>query len=219
MPDIFDIDFNQQVPEILPVDKRHDKTLSLVRALMFSLQWCRDLLFTSYKVGATASAYAAGTYNHNDQVIFEKSVYYSLIDGNTTDPTNTDNWLKIQDNFIGVDERVRFNGQVVVLEYALNKRFGGIFRQPGSSSPSDIYILYVASVPSGFHVGLDEASSSWVGLDTSSDSIGGPYPFSQPINFQINFLNSLYILTNEPAIRDFVDLYIPISLNYSIVPY
>ncbi len=218
MPDIYDIDYTQQTPEILSPDKRDRNTRTLVASLLSAVQWCRDLMFTSYKKGSVAPHYASGIYNRYAQVIFEKAVYYSLIDGNTALPTDTTKWLKIQENFIGVDERIKFNGQNLVLEYALNKRFGGTFRPPGSSSPSDIYLTYVPAVISGFLVGVDEFYCSTVGQTLSSATIGGKVLY-QPINFTIMFLNALYIQTNDSEINNFVNLYIPTSLNFSITTY
>ncbi len=217
MSDIFDIDFNQQAVDLLPPDKRDPNTTALQRALLWATQWCRDLVLGSYKTGSTAPQYAGGTYNKYDQVIYNKSVYYSLVDGNTALPTDPNSWLLIQPNFLGVDERVRYNGQKIVLEYALNHRFGGTFRPPGSSSLSDIYINNVGPVATGFRIGLTKGST--VGLTNSSDDIGNPFPFVQLTNFNINFLNSLYILTNEQAVRDFVNPVIPSSLVYTISTY
>lgn len=219
MPTVFDIDFDQQAPELLSPDKRDSNTVGLVQSLLKAVQWCRDLLFTSYKVGATAPAYAAGSYNQHQMVIFEKAVYLSLINSNTDAPTVTSSWLKIQDNFLGVDKRVKFNGQNLVLEYALNQRFGGTFRPPGSSALSDIYLTNLAAVLTGFRIGETEDFSSTVGQTTSADKIGLRYSFVQINNFQINFKASLYALTNEQAVRDFVNLYIPVSLNFTIVTY
>lgn len=217
MADIFDIDFNQQSIDLLSPDKRGPITVALQQALLWATQWCRDLILGSYKTGAIAPAYAGGTYNKYDMVVYNKAVYYSLISNNTSVPTDTTSWLLVQANFIGVDERVRYNGQKVVLEYALNHRFGGTFRPPGSSSLSDIYINNVDPVAVGFRVGITKGST--VGLTKSSDDIGNPYPFVQLTNFNINFLNSLYILTSEKAVRDFVDPVIPASLVYTITPY
>jgi len=216
---IYDINYSQQGAEIMPPDKRDTKTLSLVSSLLSALQWSRDLLFTSYATGSTAPVYATGSYNKNDTVIFNKSVYYSLIAGNTDLPTVATSWLKIQDNFIGANERVRFNTQRLVLEYALNKRFNGTFRPPGSSSLSDIYLTNLPSVVVGFRIGQTEAATSSVGQTTSSDNIGSIYTFIHVNNFQINILNSLYVLTNDAAIRNFTDLYISFSLRYLIQPY
>lgn len=217
MSDIFDIDTNRQAVDLLPPDKRDANTTAVQRALLWAVQWCRDLVLGSYKKGSTAPQYAGGTYNKYDQVIYNKAVYYSLIPNNTALPTDPASWLLIQPNFIGADERVRYNGQKIVLEYALNHRFGGTFRPPGSSSLSDIYINNVAAIPGGFRIGQTTGSS--IGQTTSSDAIGKSGVFFQPFNFNINFLSTLYVLTNEQTVRDFVDPVIPISINYTITPY
>lgn len=217
MGDIFDIDMNQQAVDLLPPDKRAPKVVGLQRALLSAAQWCRDLILGSYKSGSTAPQYAGGMYNKYDLVIYNKAVYYSLVPSNSALPSDPASWLLVQPNFLGVDERVRYNGQKIVLEYALNHRFGGTFRPPGSSSLSDIYINNVGPTAVGFRVGLTKGST--VGLTNSSDDIGNPYPFVQITNFNINFLNSLYILTNEKAVRGFVDPVIPSSLVYTITSY
>lgn len=217
MSDLYDVDFNQQAVDILPPDKRSPKMVALQRALLFAAQWSRDLVLGSYKRGSIAPVYAGGTYNKYDQVIFNKAVYYSLVDSNAALPTDTTGWIKVQDNFLGADERVKYNGQKIVLEYALNHRFGGTFRPPGSSSLSDIYINNIGPVAVGFRVGKTIGSS--VGQTTSSDFIGHRYPFVQVNNFNINFLTSLYVQTNEQAVRDFVEPVIPASLRYTITTY
>lgn len=208
---------NQQAVDLLPPDKRSSTLLAFQRALLWATQWSRDLVLGSYKKGSIALPYAGGTYNKYDQVIFNKAVYYSLVSNNVAAPTDPTSWLKVLDNFIGVDERVKYNGQKIILEYALNHRFGGTFRPPGSSSLSDIYINNVGPVPVGFRIGQTIGSS--VGQTISSEFVGHQYPFVQLTNFNINFLNSLYILTNQQAVRDFVDPVIPASLVYTITPY
>ena len=189
-----------------------------MQALLKASQWCRDLVLGSYKLGSTAPTYSAGAYNIYDQVKFQKYIYECVKQGTTNDPTNTTDWRLIQENFIGVDERIKYNGQKLVLEWALNTEFDGVFRQPATGLNSDIYITNIAAVLSGYRVGQTETGSS-TGQTTSSDSIGGTYPFVQINNFQINFKAALYALTNESAVRNFVDKYLPTSLNYIIVTY
>lgn len=213
----YDFNTDQLAVDLFPPDKRAAENIGLLRGLLKGVQWSRDLILGGYKTGSNAMPYAPGFYNKYDQVIYKKSVYYSLVANNASTPDDPTKWLLIQPNFIGVDERVRFNGQSIVLEYAINKRFGGTFRPPPSASPSDIYFTLVGAVPFGFLVGLTIAST--VGLTNSSDTIGAPYPFKRIYNFRINFLGSLYALTNEKEIRGFVDPILPVSLNYSIVPY
>jgi len=221
MPEIYDIYFNQQAIDQFPPDKRDPQPLALMQSLLTAAQWCRDLVLGSFKTGSTAPVYSAGAYNIYDQVKYGKSIYECITDGTTNDPTNTTDWRLIQENFIGVDERIKYNGQKIVLEWALNTQFDGVFRQPATGLDSDIYITNIAAVLAGFRIGEDESGTdvSSIGEDTSSDSIGGAYPFVQLNNFQINFLASLFALTNEEAVRNFVDKYIPIGLNYTIVTY
>lgn len=219
MADIYDIDFTQQAPELLPPDKRDRGTIAVLLAVTSCIQWCRDLLFTSYKIGATAQPYATGSYNKFQEVVYLKSVYYSLIDNNTDLPIVTTSWLKIQSNFLGVDQRIKFNGQRIVLEFALNQNFGGVFRPPGSSSLSDIYLTNSPGSPAGFRVGKTEPYCSTNGQTKSSDTIGLKYPFVQLINFNINIKTSIYKLTTQQAIIDFTNKYIPSGLYFNIVQY
>ena len=218
MENKYDINFDLQAAELLSPDKRDNNYLWLVRSLLTSLKWCRDLLFSSYKIGSKAQPYATGHYKIYDQVIYNKAVYYSLIDFNIDLPT-APTWLKIQDNFLGIDERVKFNGQNIVLEYALNQQFGGTFRPQGSSSSSDIYLTNAPFTAAGFRIGQSEAFSTSVGQTISSDQIGLRYSFIQVSNFQISIKASVFALTNEQTIRDFVNNYIPVSLNFIVIPY
>ena len=221
MPTIYDIDFNQQAVDQFPPDKRDPQPLALMQSLLQAAQWCRDLVLGSFKAGSSAPVWSAGAYNLYNQVKYGKSIYECITDGTTNDPTNTTDWRLIQENFIGVDERIKYNGQKIVLEWALNLQFDGVFRQPVTGLNSDIWIENIAPELSGFRIGQTESGTdvSSIGQTTSSDSIGGTYPFVQLNNFQINFPAALFALTNDEAVRNFVDKYIPVSLNYIIVTY
>ncbi len=213
---IYDVDFAPVSVELLPPDKRSPSNINILLAMLKPLQWIHDLVFGSYYAGPTCPNYAPGTWNKYDQVIYLKHVYQSLIDGNTDLPTTT-NWQLIQDNFIGVQERILYNGSKLVLEYALNKQFNTVFRQP--NNVSDIYISNIAAVAAGFLVGLTEPFCPSVGATTSSDAIGSISTFVQINNFQINIPAAAYALTNDSAIRNFVNKYVPLSMNFTIQPY
>lgn len=221
MPDIFDIDYDQMSVDILPPDKRTSENVSILGAALSSLQRSRDLVIGDFKKGSTVAAYSPGAYNIYDLVKFNKGIYESRIANNADTPDIAASWLLIQPNFIGVDERQKYNAQNIVLEWALNKEFDGVFRQPVTGMLSDIYLVRIAPVLSGFRLGQDETAPgcSSIGQDIASDSIGGNYPFVQVNCFDIKIKNSLYALTNDAAIRNFVNKYIPKSLNYTITPY
>jgi hypothetical protein len=110
-------------------------------------------------------------------------------------------------------ERILYNGSKLVLEYALNKQYGTVFRHPAAQS--DIYITQLSSVIDGFLVGNSEAFCSSIGATTSSDFIGSIYTSVYLNHFQINIPTAAY--TTDKAIRNFVNQYIPSSIKFTIV--
>ena len=220
---LYDININQISIELLPPDKRYTKNIAFIQSLLTGVQWIRDLVFGSYYEGAQevgVTDYAPGTYNYLDRVIYEKKVYLSLDNANTAAPTDETLWLLIQDNFIGVKERILYCGSKLVLEYALNKQFGTTFRQP--TNVSDIYIGNISAITDGFLIGQTEAFCSTIGETTSSDFIGGQLPFVYLNNFQINIpilALDISVDANYKAVGNFVDKYIPASLRYTVVNY
>jgi hypothetical protein len=109
-------------------------------------------------------------------------------------------------------ERILYNGQKLVLEYALNKKFGGVFRQlPGVS---DIYITNGATQRS-FLIGSSSSESSFIGL-TSSGYVGLNASTLSGSNFIIKVPTGLATKIN---ITKFTNIYIPESLLFTIAFY
>jgi len=219
----YDFNIAPAVIEILPPDKRKPRTLQLIDALLSPLQWSRNLLFGSYYNGLIAPGYTVKAYKYLEQATYQKRVYVSLIESNINPPlpmTVPATWLLIQDNFIGVKERILYNGSKLVLEYALNKQFNSVFRQPNALS--DIYITNDTPVIDGFLVGITEPFCSSVGQTTSSNAIGGDLPSVYLNNFIIHIPTATLNLTvsgNTEAVHNFVDKYIPASIRYEIINY
>ena len=223
----YNVDINQASIELLPPDKRYPATIALTQSLLKPLQWARDSFFGTYLGGSTAPLWSAGTYAYGDEVIYQNKVYSSLKSGNTDSPTLAGSWYMKSDNFIGLSERVLFNGGRLTLEYALNKEFRGVFRQPTTpqgitDAKSDIYLTNDTSVKYGFFVGQTEPFCSSVGLTTSSDYIGSANPFIFVNNFIIHIPTSLLNVSttsNYKSVSNFVSQYIPASINFTIVNY
>lgn len=91
-------------------------------------------------------------------------------------------WIKVIDSFVGVDERINYTCTVLSLEYMLNRWFSALnpSEYPTGFWPTDypdkydgdlnrpkIYIEQKQADVGVFFVGLDEDSSSSVGLDDS----------------------------------------------------
>ena len=222
---IYDIDFNTNAVQMLPPDKRFTRQTAWVRILLSCLQYLRDLWFGSYRTGSTASTWVnTTTYAKYAQVKYSnKIIYESLINGNTDLPTNTASWRVIQPIFIGMSERILYNGQKLVLEYAMNKWFGTTFRQP--NSVSDIYISNNSITIPTFRVGTLELGSSVVGTLSSSEFIGTVSSFTVSANFTIHCPVAVYnalditLINNDKIFRAFVDKYVPAGVTYTIVTY
>ncbi|HXR84328.1 MAG TPA: hypothetical protein VN722_08470 [Hanamia sp.] len=215
---IYDVNFNPIAVEQLPPDKRYTNNVATLQSLLNPLQWIRDLFFGSYYGGATCPIYAPGTYNYLDQVIYNKKVYSSLINNNTGAPT-TANWELVQDNFIGLQERLLYNGQKLVLEYALNKEYNRVFRQPPNTS--DIFINtnpYSAPI---FIIGLTEDKSSTVSTIGSSEFVGLSDGVSSRIDSTVNIPSAVYSAQGgkDNIFRNFIDQYMPAGITYKIQTY
>jgi hypothetical protein len=220
---VYDIDYSITGPQLLPPDKRRTRMLAWIKALLSPLQYLQLLVFTSYKQGSTAPQYAAGAYNKGDRVVYFFSVYESLVAANTSVPTTPGYWVKVQDNFIGVDERVKYSGAKLVLEYALNKWFVTQFRQPPAQS--DIYITVNQIVLNGFIIGATEARSSKIGITGSSEYIGSTSISAAGSNMDIHMPLAVFnalASTNaqrDSIVRAFVNKYVTAGIIYSVLTY
>jgi hypothetical protein len=152
MADIYDIDFSFQNRQLIAPKHRTPKTLALCEALTDSLQDLRDILFTDYRQGADYDAYNNGQgYVIYDRVLWtDKGIYELIVPSSVAvDPTgealSSTNWRKVIDNYIGADERARYNAQTIVLCYAINKWFG-------VTAPNYIWIENYQSAGTAFNI-------------------------------------------------------------------
>lgn len=223
---ILDVDFNLFALEQLPPDKRFEGNVALVQALIAPLQTARDLLLDSYANGSNAPAYdATKTYARKEYAIYGRSIYQSLLDNNTTDIQDVNGWDLVQENYIGIKERLKYNGQKIVLEYALNKWYGATFRQPGNGV-SDIYLSTQPRYVQSFLVGGTEAKSSLSYANGSSEYVLNQYvDITQLISLIIYFPVAVYntVGPDEAArqgiIRSFCDRYIYAGITYKVLTY
>lgn len=223
MATLFNIDFTRFATQMLPPDKRNPVLMALLNAFLVPLQWASQHRIVEFGAGSFAAAWSnITTYNKYDQVILNKVVYQSLISGNTSSPL-TSNWAIIQSNFIGLNERIQYNGECLVLTYALNKWFGTIFRQPPAIS--DIYINTNVLVTPIFRVGKTEAVSSSISTIGSSEFIGISDGITSQINLSIFVPIAVYnaldvtLINNDKIFRNFADRYIPAGIVYQITTY
>lgn len=220
---IFNITYNDRIVELLPPDKRYPKTVAFFRAVVKQLQYLHKDIFIDFKTGSIYSKWVTGTYNKGDKVIYGSSVYESLIGSNTFAPNVETAWRLYQINFVGIDEQLKYNFQKLVFEYAINKRFGGTYRQPPLFS--DIFLQVNSIIFSPFRVSSIENKSSYVGVEEGTEFIGTNSNFLTNYNLEINVIDTVYDAidpTNQNTvniIKGFANKYIPAGLTYIINKY
>jgi hypothetical protein len=219
----------------LPPKKRLPIYNAWTKTLLKPLQVLYNTMFGTFKDGNTAPLWVTATaYAVGDQVQYtDKSVYECWVANTGELPTNTEYWFKIQDKFVGIEPRCKYNAQHLLFEWALNEWFGTTFvNTPGAS---DIYIDAAAADLGAFYVGFTETESSFVVYDDSEATA-----FIQALNLTtagISFTINVPIavanaLTTETAntvpnisanreniIRQIADLYNYAGITYNVITY
>lgn len=227
MPDIYDIDFSLQADNLNVPSKRKPKITGFLTALMYPLQWLRDLFFGNYTVGASYPIWNNFTgYNIYDRVIFpgDKAVYecltFTVVVPPTGDVLSTAFWFKVQDNFIGTNLRSKFNSQIIKLEYELNTWFLIPTTDP------QIYIVNNVNNSIAFLLGLTGPTSSVMSKSSvfAQSYLGTTYS-TISYDFTVMFPVAVYTAlgpdatTRENTVRNFVDKYKLSGIHYNIITF
>ena len=225
---IYVLDTDYIGEQLTPPKLRNIKMLSWLKVLLKPLSNLFNINFLKYKLGETSSDFnISSNYYFGERVIWtDKRIYEQTHLPITTItgiyPDNSDYWTPILDNFIGSDERIKYNAQKMLFEYALNR----FFRIP--ITDPQIYIVNQTTFITPFVMGNS-----------------GTYSSSMPINSinQINYLGNAYTYTSfsydyeiyvpiavyntlgtdatnkENAIRNFADLYNLAGMSFSVLTY
>jgi hypothetical protein len=198
-----------------------------IKALFTPNKWNHQDVYVDYKQGSSYPYYTVSThYSLGNRVIYNESVYECILPVGTTtnNPSTTPSEWRLYENFfIGVDERILFNHSKIVLEYALNKRFNTIFKQPPLLS--DIYITNEPISNAPFIVGYTEefssSSYSFFSNEFVIDSYSLSFVYNYTIYVPLSVFNSLGTTNTlrEKVIRTFVDRYNTLGLFYKIITY
>lgn len=217
---LYDINFNNKAIEWLSPHKRLPKIVAFLQGLLSPSQYIRNKILGDYRSGRIYQPYVSGgTYGIGALVMYKQIVYQSIEDDNMDQPPSG-KWIVYLPSFIGVDERILFNGHKLILEYALNKYYLTNFRQPGllgyyypASTPgtptapdtehlqhSDIFTLNNAALVVGFVVGQTEQYCSTV---AQNDILSGGYNEWGPSVYSVGDLvvynNYLYLCIQSTA--------------------
>lgn len=228
---IYDYD-NQVVGEQLtPPVLRTTKQLAWINTLTAAVQNLWSLVFEDYRVGSSYSDYnGATTYNFGDRVIWDDKCIYEATYVNSlgipesfsgTAPSNAILWTKVNEIFIGSDERVKYSAQKLLFEYALNK----FFRV--AASPADQIYITNNFIDTGdvFVMDTDSTESSVMPLDSfyQEDYMDLTATYATGIYDYTIFVPisdfTLLGASAEAIIRTFADKYNLAGFQYEIQTY
>lgn len=227
-------DISRYVYNNLPIQYRLSKFALFVKSLLYPVTY-NYMVFTDYGFSNLALSHysSAVTYAEGDRIVYKFSEYISLQGSNlANDPeTATTYWVKVNDIFIGVNERVKYNGRKLTFEYALNRYFNTTFRQPDhvdSPTNSDIYISNVAIAYDTFTMYPTWYLSSIMDKDTSApDYMLSPAVYDTATTYQYDINIPLAVFnalgSTDPIrgsiVRNFADRYNVTGLIYNVVTY
>lgn len=222
---IYQIDTSYVSEQLTPPKLRSAKLLAWLKVLLKPLSNLFDINFLDYKLGSTVADYSGATaYSFGDRVRYTDKSIYELIVTTSTGivPTNTTNWIKINDVFIGCDERIKYNAQKLLFEYSLNK----FFLVPAIGD--QIYIENQTTFETPFIMGnVGNLSSS---MPTNSinqiNYLGNAYTYTSS-SYDYTIYVPIAIFTalgtdttnRENAIRNFADTYNLAGLIYNVTTY
>lgn len=222
---IYDYDIEIISEQLTPPILRKARFLAWMKVLFRPVQWLRDLIFNTWANGSTDDDWSSMLgYPYGARVVYSDKAVYECINlagaaGNLQSPANRDYWVKVSDNFIGANQRVKFNSQIIIFEHALNKWF-----RIGSLSPQ-IYISNNTN-PSVFIMGNTGPYSSAMASDsTFATAYMANAPTFTTTDFTVYVPLAVFNAlgpTNtdrEKTVRRFVDKYIFTGLTYTVTTY
>ena len=223
---IYDYD-NQIVGEqLMPPVLRTDKQLSWINTLTAHVQNLWSLIFEDYRVGSVYPSFNIATiYDFGNRIIWDDKCIY---EATCTDslgvaqsfsgvyPNNTVFWTKVNDIFIGSDERVKYSAQKLLFEYALNKFFitSGIYITNNFIDVGDVFVMDTDSTESSV-MPLDSFYQEDY-MDLTATYASGIYDYT--IFVPIADYTTLGSSANA-IIRTFADKYNLAGMQYDIQTY
>ncbi len=213
--------------------KRLPRFIAWLAVLLKPLQWLQDLWANDYIYGQLYSDFNPITvYVIGDRISFTDNRNYEFIFDNPSLLANLppdlypQYWLLIQDNFIGANDRVKFNSQIIMLEWQLNVWFRNPLPAP------QIYLVINVNA-NNFWLGATGETSSKL----SSTDIFATYLANANVAYLYNF--TIYVpvtlsdtwttetpdvapaisVNREKKVRRFVDKYKLSGINYNVVTY
>lgn len=220
----YDYDTEQVNEELLPPQLRQPKEKAWLKILMVPLQWIRDLFFDSYIAGSNDNTWDdITTYFPGVRAVYFDNAVYEAIQTNINTPPDLypDYWFKVQDVFIGVEERLKYNSQIIVYEYALNNWFRNVGATDqiyiqNNVTNTDFFLMGESSVLSSSMSVLSTASTDFMGVVYTP---GAQYDYTIMVPAALFATMGATTQDRENAIRNIANKYNMAGMQYSVATF
>jgi len=224
----YDIDYNDLVFNLTPQTRRKPRFISWFLSLLAPQKNVSDLFFDVYVGGQTYPYYnpLVTSYPKGTRVTFLGAIYEAQLSTGGALPTDTNYWTQIVADFRGVNERVRYNSQKILLEFILNKWFNTTWLQPDdpfNPTRPEIYVdsnLTDNQVLTSYYTENAESNIYYYDSLTYAYVLNN-YTFNQPA-FSIFVPAYLLVALGVDAqnqIRAIADKYVIAGITYDIQTY
>lgn len=231
---IYSYDNKIVAEQIAPPTLRQSKFLAWLYVITKPVQSLWSLIFNGYKNGTTVYYDLDNTYflpplgyvfSVGEVIKDSKSIYICTKPSTYAGFANLADFDKLQDNFLGVSERIKYNSQKILFEYAMNKWFS----VPNVSIPNSIFITnnFIQSETIFLMGGSSETSSVMPNSSVYSTDYMGNVPayiavsFDFTINVPLDLFDTLgtNATNKENTIRQFADKYNLAGTTYNVITY
>lgn len=230
---IYSYDNKIVAEQIAPPTLRQPKFLAWLYVITKPVQSLWSLIFNGYKNGSTFDYDLDDPYTSiyiyfivkGNIIKYNKGIYLCLETFPYTGTIDLTKFDKLQDNFLGVEERIKYNSQKILFEYAMNKWFS----VPNVNIPYPIFITnnFIQAETVFLMGGSSETSSLMPNSSVYSTNYMGNMPtyitntFDYTINVPLDLFNILGTTTTnkENTIRQFADKYNLAGITYNVITY
>lgn len=168
-------------------------------------------------------------YALGDRVTVVRNSYECIVPNINNYVTDPNYWYQVNDDNIGITEKLNYNCGLLQLEYVLNNRFNTItsILPPYNNTVGNIYITTNPVYPKIAWIGRNNSLSSYIKSKNSTKFFYHTDAFtSLPLpNYYIHVPNLILTLigastlNGQQVIRNEVDKYNAVGLTYDVVHY
>ena len=226
----YNVQFDIVAEQISPPIVRKPSYIAWITVLVSVIQGLWDRIFNLYVLGSTAAAYdPAVTYVVDDRVLFtDRGVYKCILSTTGNAPTNIVYWIKDSDNYIGARERVMYNSQKILFEWALNRNF--MWPHIYQNYPLHSTGIYIENTPILSNAFLMANSGQLSSVLVNKSLYAQAWLINTP-NFSFHSCFTIWVpyalwtpmgisdAERENIVRNYADDYVISGIQYSVLPY